>query len=162
METKTWIKYIRNHTTCRVSRARQILSLWAALSRTSRKYNHLREKAFLKDTTLNKKALLENKKTLLENKRAFLKNKRAFFDFWEKGTLTWGLGHVQPHHPYLQWSFLDVRNQIKISKFFLGALFFPMGQIFLALKFPKTSPKHWYYLGFWIKRHIFYLLANFL
>ena len=122
METKTWIKYIRNHTTCRVSRARQILSLWAALSRVSRKYNHLRKKALLKDTTLNKRHFWEIKRHFWKIKEYFWKIKRTFFDFWEKSTLTWGLGHVQPHHPYLQWSFLDARNQIKISQFFLGAL----------------------------------------
>ena len=55
-----------------------------SLSRTSRKDNHLRKKAFLKDTTLNKKTLLGNKRAFLENKRVILKNKRAFLIFGKK------------------------------------------------------------------------------
>ena len=62
----------------------------------------------------------------------------AILDFWGKGTLNWGQGHLQPHLPHLQWSFLDVSNKSKISQFFKGQCF-PLGQIswhFYSLKYP--------------------------
>ena len=83
----------------------------------------------------NRKALLENKRALLENKRAIPGNKEVHHlqenkgtsleikgHFWEvEGHINFRTRTVTTSLPLLEWSFLDVSIQNKISKIFLGA-----------------------------------------
>ena len=73
METKSWIKYIRNHNPWQMF---NISPFWAALSRTN--VQSPGKKQSWKMHTLSKKALLGYKRTFLENKRAITGNKREF------------------------------------------------------------------------------------
>ena len=93
---------------------------------------------------------MSNKKVLLENKRASTGIKKTLMEkrvilgikghFWEvEGHNDLRTRAIATSLPPLEWSFLDVSIQNKISKMFLEAPFF-YGSDILTLKFPEISP----------------------
>ena len=104
---------------------------WKKTRTVNKKKAILENRAFLR----NKKAIPDNKRTLLENKRAVLGNKRANLE--NKRAISGNKGTC--NLTCMEWSFLDVSSQNKISKIFLRALFSHESDI-LTIKFPKISP----------------------
>ena len=78
METKTWIKYIRNHTPWQRFKEQGKYHLSEQLLVRQMESTITWKKQSWKMHKLSKKAVLGNKRTLLKNKRAMTWNKRAF------------------------------------------------------------------------------------
>ena len=84
METKTWIKYIRNHTPWQRFKEQGKYHLSEQLLVRQMESTITWKKQSWKMHKLSKKAVLGNKRTLLKNKRALTWNKRIFFIYGKR------------------------------------------------------------------------------